>query len=177
MFSKPRDFVDEYMFYNLKQRDLSKYAHHMCQFQVWMKSMKTKFVVEAIFLFAMAVTFQYYLLGALSSGDNLNKIYANIMSQYSNQYDIDNALQNQAIEAIKYYDDMKITVFLSIVSFFYPFRIILETVFAIRTNRNISLLTFSNILDMTFCVVFMLRLVKEYAYYEVDLDNYSQSHK
>ena len=177
MFSKPRDFVDEYMFYNLKQRNLSKYAHHMCQFQVWMKSMKTKFVVEAIFLFAMAVTFQYYLLGALSSGDNLNKIYTNIMSQYSNQYDIDNALQNQAIEAIKYYDDMKITVFLSIVSFFYPFRIILETVFAIRTNRNISLLTFSNILDMTFWVVFMLRLVKEYAYYEVDLDNYSQSHR
>ena len=177
MFSKPRDFVDEYMFYNLKQRNLSKYAHHMCQFQVWMKSMKIKFVVEAIFLFALAVTFQYYLLGAINSGDTLNQAYSTLKSQYSLQSEIERALDNYSTEAIKYYDDMKITVYISVVSFFYPFRIILEIIFAYKTKRNISLLTFSNILDMTFCIVFMYRLVKEYAYYEVDLDNYSQSHR
>ena len=177
IFSKPRDFVDEYMFYNLKQRNLSKYAHHMCQFQVWMKSMKTKFVVESIFLFTLAVTFQYYLLGALNSGDNLDKIYASIMSQYSNQSDIDSAFLAHATEPIKYYDDMKTTVYISIVTFFFPIRIILEFIFSCKTKRSPKLLSFINLLDVTLCAIFIFRLIKEYAYYEVGLNGYTQKHK
>ena len=72
---------------------------------------------------------------------------------------------------------MKITVYISIVSFFYPIRIVLEALFAVKTKRKVKLLTFTNLLDCTFWIVFVARLVKEYAAYEVDLNNYTQKHK
>ena len=177
MFAKARDYVDEYMFYNFKQRNLSKLAHHMFQFKVWKKSMKARFLIETMLLLWIAVIFQYYFLGALSSGDKLDKIYSSILSKYASQTDIDNAFDAKAIDATQYYDDMKITVYISILSFFYPIRIVLEALFAVKTKRKIKLLTFTNLLDCTFWVVFVVRLVKEYAAYEVDLSNYTQKHK
>ena len=90
------------------------------------------------------------MLGALNSGDNLDQIYSNITSQYTSQADIDNAFQDYANDAIQYYEDMKITVYISIVSFFYPIRIVLEALFAVKTKRKVKLLTFTNLLDCTF---------------------------
>lgn len=150
MFAKARDYVDEYMFYNFKQRNMDKFAHHMFQFKVWAKSMKARFVIESTLLFCTAVVFQYYLLGALDSGDNLDRIYANIKSQYTSQAAIEAAFDAQATDAVQYYDDMKITVYISIVSLFYPIRIALEALFALKTKRAVQLLTFVNMLDCTF---------------------------
>lgn len=145
-FNKPLDLVENYMFYNLTHRQIHKLSHHMFQFQVWMKSMKAKFMTEAFFLFILTVIFQYFLLQALSSGDTLLTAYQTATSTYSSQADIDSALENHYSKAIQYYDYMKITVLLSIVAFFYPMRIILEMAFATKTKRSLNFFTFTNFL-------------------------------
>ena len=52
--NKPRDLVDDYIFFNFKFRKFSEYSHHLFQFEVWKKSMKAKFLTEAFFLILLA---------------------------------------------------------------------------------------------------------------------------
>ena len=57
--------------------------------------------------------------------------------------------------------------------FFFPVRIILETLFTIKTRRPYSTFSFtnSNILDLTFCLLIAIRLDREYRLYQVGLDD------
>ena len=72
---------------------------------------------------------------------------------------------------------MKITVYISTISFFFPFRIMLEILFAVKTKREIRIFTFTNFLDLLFLSVFMIRFIEEYTKYENSLDKYKEKYK
>ena len=79
-FKKPWDVLDDYLFTNWKSRKLDNFEHHLFQFQVWKKSMFTKFIVEGVFLTIFTILFQYYLITAISAATSVDSTY----SLYSN---------------------------------------------------------------------------------------------
>lgn len=74
-------------------------------------------------------------------------------------------------------EDMEITVYLSIVSFFYILRIYLELLLASKAKKNYKFLNFNNILDIIMATVFLIRFIREYQYYEHNLEGKDAVHK
>jgi hypothetical protein len=151
-FNKPRDIVDDYLFYKFSNRQ--KYAHHLFQFQVWKKSMKAKFLTEALFLLILTGVFQFFLIEALGSGHELLNAYTEVKKQHATQAAIDAALEEHHSAAVKFWDDMELTEYLSFLSFLYPFRILLEMLFASKTSTSMRFFTLTNVLDVTFAICF-----------------------
>jgi hypothetical protein len=140
--------------------------------------MKAKFLTEALFLIILTLIFQFFIIEALDSGHVLLKAYESVKDEHGTQAAIDAALEEHHDDAIKFMEDMAVTEYLSIMSFFFPVRIILEMLFAVKTNRTLRFVTFTNLLDTTFAICFGIRLVKEYAAYDAHLDEYStEGHK
>ena len=54
---KTRDLVSDHFFLNWKYRKLEGFTHHLYQFKVWKKSMKSKFIAKAAFLVLIALIF------------------------------------------------------------------------------------------------------------------------
>lgn len=69
--NKPKDVVNDYIFYNWKHRALGELSHHLYQLNVWKKSMKAKIITETIFYAIIVCIFQYYLSAAVTSGHKL----------------------------------------------------------------------------------------------------------
>ena len=170
-FNKPRDIVDDYMFYNWSNRMPNKYAHHLLQFEVWKKSMKAKFITEGVFLFLITVVFQFYLEEALNSGHELLNAYNAARAAGGTQAEIDAALEEHAGAAATFREDMAITEYLSMIAFFYPVRMILEMLFATKTNRGLKFVNLTNLLDWTVAIVFAIRLGREYDKYRDGLSS------
>lgn len=176
-FNKPIDLVEQYVFYNFKHRKLSGYSHHLFQFQVWKKSMQSKFIMEGIFLFILTIVFMYFLLEAIDSGHELLTVYNAAVAANSTQAAIDTALEEHHTAAETFQKDMEITEYLSIVAFFYPLRIVLEMLFAAKRGRGLNFLTLTNLLDVTISICFLIRLIKEHAAYREGLDEQPTSGK
>ena len=64
-----------------------------------------------------------------------------------------------------YFEDMEVTVFLSIIMWFFPVRILLEMCFAAKAKRTFSLFNIINILDMSCFIVMFVRFIREFEYY------------
>ena len=167
--------VDDLLFFRMEGR--SKQSHHLFQFQVWKKSMKAKFITEAVFLVALTAVFQYFLVEALNSGHELLGVYHHIINLHGTQADIDAALLEHSDVAVTFMDDMEITEHLSIVAFFYPLRMVLESVFAKKTFRPIKFFTLNNLLDFVFAVCFIIRFEREHNAYSKGLDHYDSHTK
>mmetsp|Transcript_8018 Transcript_8018/g.7094 ORF Transcript_8018/g.7094 Transcript_8018/m.7094 type:complete len:848 (+) Transcript_8018:309-2852(+) len=174
-FNKPRDLVDEYMFYSMKYR--KKNSHHLFQYQVWKKSMMAKFLTEALFLVILTVVFQYFLVAALNSGYELLTVYEAAVAANSTQEAIDTALEEHHAAAVTFFKDMEITEYLSMIAFFYPVRILLETLYATMVKKPLNFFTFTNILDFTFSICFIIRLGREYDRYQDGLSSISDEGK
>ncbi|CAI2366954.1 unnamed protein product [Moneuplotes crassus] len=174
-FNKPRDLVEEYMFYNFSCR--KKYAHHLFQYQIWKKSMMAKFITEAVFLFFLTVTFQYFLIQALRSGHELLTVYTEAVAANSSQEAIDVALEEHHGDAITFYNDMEILQYLSIIAYFYPMRIVLEAIYATLTKRSLRFLSFANLCDIVFSLVFFIKMCREFDDYRDGLSDISDSGK
>ena len=59
------------------------FDHHLFQFQVWKKSMKSKFLFEGFFLIIVAITLQYFLLRATKSANDVQNSYRTFVNTYS----------------------------------------------------------------------------------------------
>ena len=162
--------MDDLLFFRMEGR--SKQSHHLFQFQVWKKSMKAKFITEAVFLVALTAVFQYFLVESLNSGHELLGVYHHIVNLHGTQADIDAALLEHSDAAVTFMDDMEITEYLSIVAFFYPLRVVLESVFAKKTFRPMRFFTLNNLLDFAFAVCFAIRFWKEHTAYREGMENY-----
>jgi hypothetical protein len=68
-------------------------------------------------------------------------------------------------ESTSYYDNMQVTIYLSFIAFTYPLGILLEMAFAIKSKRVFTLIKLDNILDLAICIVFAIRVDKEYSQY------------
>ena len=171
-FNKFRDVVSDYMFYNLEFRGISSYAHHLFQFEVWKKSMKAKTLTQATFLIILTLLFQYFLIEAITSGHKLLEVYEEAVAAHSTQAMIDAQLATHPEAARTFHKDMLITEYISFIAFFYPMRIVLEALFALKTKRSITFLGLNNFLDVALCIVFAIRIFKEHKYYNKGLENY-----
>ena len=57
---------------------------------------------------------------------------------------------------------MEVTVFLSIIMWFFPVRILLEMCFAAKAKRTFSLFNVINIMDMSCFIAMLIRFIKEF---------------
>lgn len=73
--------------------------------------------------------------------------------------------------------DMEVTVYLSIISFFYLLRIYLEMLFASKSKKNYNFLNLLNILDIIMSIAFLIRFIREFQYYEHNLEGKENAHK
>lgn len=85
-FNKPRDVLTDYFFLNWKNRTMDNFEHHMYQFEVWKKSMKSKFIIEGLFLTILTIVFQYYLLSATQAATTVTESYSSYVSTYQGIY-------------------------------------------------------------------------------------------
>jgi len=134
--------------------------------------MKAKFLTEAVFLLVLTAVFQYFMIEALTSGHELLNVYSGAVASGGTQEQIDAALEEHHEAAITFMKDMVITEYLSIISFFYPLRILLEMMFATKTNRSLKFFTLTNVIDLAFAFCFSIRLGREYHVYQNGLDQY-----
>lgn len=167
-FNRPRDILTDFLFLNWRFRSLDNFEHHLYQFQVWKKSMRAKFLVEGIFLTILTVIFQFYLMEATTAANTVDELF----SSFSGAVDpMTGALifQTFETEAVNYYENMQITIYLSYIALCFPIRIILVMAFALKSERRFNPFTVSNLLDLAICSVFLTRLYYEYDYYRNDV--------
>jgi hypothetical protein len=170
-FNKPRDLVNDYIFYNMSYR--KNFAHHLFQYKVWKKSMQAKFLTEGLFLVILIILTQFYLVEALNSGHELLTVYTEVTDLTTDQDAIDAALEEHHTAAIQFYDNMEITLYLSFIALFYLVRIVLEMLYSAKINKPLKFLTFTNFLDFTFSLMFLIRIGREYDKYQTGLSSIS----
>ena len=132
-FRKPWDVLGDYLFTNWHNRKLDNFEHHLFQFQIWKKSMFSKFVIEGLFLTIFAIFFQYYLMKAIGAANIVDTSFSDYTATTDAQQDLLYSIfQNNA--AI-FYSSMQITIFLSFTSLCFPIKIILWYLFSYKTKR------------------------------------------
>lgn len=112
--------------------------------------MNSKFLIEAIFLLILTILFQYFLIEALNSGDELLTAYSDVTASNSSQDAIDAALEEHNSSAITFMNNMEVTIYLSVIAFFYTIRILLELLFAAKSRKTYKFITFTNLCDFSF---------------------------
>ena len=71
---------------------------------------------------------------------------------------------------------MQITNYLGVITFLYPVKIFLDIIFSYKTGRPYTFISWSNkninVLDIMLCLVFLIRINKEYFAYRYNLDKF-----
>ena len=167
-FKKPWDVLGDYIFTNWHNRKLDNFEHHHFQFQVWKKSMFSKFAVEGLFLTIYTILFQYYLMKAISN--------SNIVKETFDTYEHADPSKKDALflvfedNAAIFFQWMQITIYLAFISLCFPLKIVLNYAFSSKSKRIFKLITFSNILDISIFSLFLTRIIFEFEYYRRNLD-------
>ena len=109
-----RDYIADYLFTNWKYRTLDNFKHNMIQFKVWSKSMKSRFVQEALFIIIIALTFQYFLIQATKAAESAAIAYAKVTNAGSSV----SITETKKFEekAYEFYFDMQVTVYLGYIA-------------------------------------------------------------
>ena len=168
-FKKPWDVLGDYIFINWKNRKLENFDHHLFQFQVWKKSMFSKFIVEGIFLTIFTILFQYYLISAINAANSVTTAFSTYSNSSSSLTSLYTTFETYSAT---YYSSMQATVYLGFISLWFPIKIVLCFAFSYKTKRVFNFLTFNNLLDICICGIFLTRIIYEYNYYR---DNVSIS--
>ena len=111
-FRKPCDVLGDYLFINWTNRRLDNFEHHLFQFQVWKRSMVSKFIVEGLFLTMFTILFQYYLITAINAAKDVDSAF----SSYSASSSLSSLYTTFQTYSAVYYSSMQATIYLSFIS-------------------------------------------------------------
>ena len=165
---KTRDLVKDYFFTNWKYRQIEGFNHHLYQFKVWKKSMKSKFIAESAFLVIITLVFQYYLIESIVNGSKSKAIFERIGVTEFAEAAADTEFSNSTWS---FYIDMQATIYFGFIILTFPLRIVLEYMFARKLNRKFQIYTTDNIIDISLAIVFAYRIMLEYVYYRNNLSS------
>ena len=73
---------------------MNNFETHLYQFQVWKKSMKSRFIFEGLFVTLVALIFQYYLIDAIVASSTVSTSYSTFAVTATNAgYSVSSAFQ------------------------------------------------------------------------------------